>query len=1256
MKRVTVFIGALAGIVAVCPVAAEPQQRDGRQGIDCHFADDESREFLVDDGGGQGVGYSFSIDLDTEDHNSEDFCPHCGLAVFVVDPGIDYEEIELLGVNRNEVATLQQLAETLDALSQEDPAALAMELRPQLEGPDLAAFIAEVQRIQGRLQGLIGRLRTLESIQNLSFDFANTDLGDLARDLGLEMDSAFRADFNNPNDPRRNNSGVAVYSLQELLAAMALDNVPEPARDAVETVLSSIPSLPGAFEISGDDDSALRPVTFHGRDVNLTIEQRTYTVAGNNAALVEYTIVNDTQRVLPMVQVAMINDFDVPPASYDTETFFEPATSTIMVYDDLPYEDPVQHYWFGSTPVLPSPDGWVFANYNLDKNFSLAQYGSSRIEDNRLKFFLWHPDVSGDHDDAQGKSEKQGAVSLLSPRPMFPGERRKVAFCWAGARATSSAAAQAETLAVLTACKGMYGVLNPVCGNLQLEVGEECDDGNTDGGDGCAGDCRRETCGDGRVVGVETCDDGNNDDNDGCSATCQVERCGDAIQQQNEECDDGNNLNTDACLNSCRSASCGDGFVMAGCDPEVQDCDPCAGQTYCLSATIRFMSVEANRTGAFDDLLNINLDLRIGFNLTGFTSDQDLMRIDLDTAPVRIAWTGHRLAEELADGFSGSELLIRLAGMDSRIDLTGLQRAQRDGTVDLSLFGDMRFESANGVPVLDTVRFSGYSSLTLRQPRERLPTDHVIGEVNGMVESAMELPGGEACDDGNRNDHDACTNICRPARCGDGIVWYEGGEQCDEISPTCADCALVNLVACGDGDTDPGEACDDGNTDDGDGCSALCREEVCGDGIVQPGEACDDGNTDDGDGCDRSCVEEFCGDGTLQPGEECDADVNDQGPCTTACRDARCGDGIVYDGVEECDDGNLDAGDGCDASCVAEICGDGAPGPDEECDDGNDVAGDGCAPDCRAEYCGDRRPGPDEQCDDGNQVDGDGCNKDCLLENVDACGDGSVGRGEQCDDGNMVAGDGCDEYCQLEDIDACGNGVQDPGEACDDGNTDAGDGCSAFCTPEGCGDGIQQRGEGCDDGNTDPGDGCDARCEQEPSECGDGAQQPGEQCDDGNTDDGDGCSATCQLEDPDDANLRETCGDGDLDRGEQCDDGGRMDGDGCDETCQLEATVCGNGRIERGEQCDEGDDAPINGCGTDCRLETQPDPDPDPEPEPFCGDGIVQPNEGCDLGDANSDEPGAACPTDCAMFQDGGDPCGCQLERPSVWLPLLRRR
>jgi len=85
--------------------------------------------------------------------------------------------------------------------------------------------------------------------------------------------------------------------------------------------------------------------------------------------------------------------------------------------------------------------------------------------------------------------------------------------------------------------------LDPTCGDGIREAGEECDDGNTVGGDGCdscaieygfvchyrdgGSDCYAEGCGDGILVeagvGNEECDDNNLVDGDGCNASCDVE-------------------------------------------------------------------------------------------------------------------------------------------------------------------------------------------------------------------------------------------------------------------------------------------------------------------------------------------------------------------------------------------------------------------------------------------------------------------------------------------------------------------------------------------------------------------------------------------------------------------------------------------------------------------------------------------------------------------------------------------------------------
>ena len=107
------------------------------------------------------------------------------------------------------------------------------------------------------------------------------------------------------------------------------------------------------------------------------------------------------------------------------------------------------------------------------------------------------------------------------------------------------------------------------------------------------------------------------------------------------------------------------------------------------------------------------------------------------------------------------------------------------------------------------------------------------------------------------------------------------------------------------------------------GCKFACTvPAACGNGVLEPPEQCDDGNTAGGDGCDATCKTEFCGDGILQPSLQ-----------------------------EQCDDGNTAGGDGCDATCKTEFCGDGIlqPSLQEQCDDGNTAGGDGCDATCKIE-------------------------------------------------------------------------------------------------------------------------------------------------------------------------------------------------------------------------------------------------------------------------------------------------------------------
>jgi MYXO-CTERM domain-containing protein len=274
----------------------------------------------------------------------------------------------------------------------------------------------------------------------------------------------------------------------------------------------------------------------------------------------------------------------------------------------------------------------------------------------------------------------------------------------------------------------------------------------------------------------------------------------------------------------------------------------------------------------------------------------------------------------------------------------------------------------------------------------------------------------------------------------------------------------------------------------GGGVPGQACEATCGDGLVRGGEVCDDGDLDAGDGCSAAC--------TVEPGWTC---VGEASTCAPTC-----GDGLIR-GAEACDDGALAGGDGCSDACLIEAgwaC-DGEPSA--------------CSP-----GCGDGLIRGAEACDDGDQDDGDGCSAACTVEPgwtcegeasacSTTCGDGVRAATEACDDGDLDDGDGCSATCTIE-----------PGYACTDELGEV-----STCEP-GCGDGVRTAGEACDDGGLEAGDGCDATCEVEPgyacagslgepsecdTVCGDGVRTDDEFCDDGDLDGGDGCDATCRIED-----------------------------------------------------------------------------------------------------------------------------------------------
>jgi cysteine-rich repeat protein len=255
-----------------------------------------------------------------------------------------------------------------------------------------------------------------------------------------------------------------------------------------------------------------------------------------------------------------------------------------------------------------------------------------------------------------------------------------------------------------------------------------------------------------------------------------------------------------------------------------------------------------------------------------------------------------------------------------------------------------------------------------------------------------------------------------------------------------------------------GEQCDDGNTVSGDGCSDICKIEVlCGDTKIHvlAGEQCDDGNTTAGDGCSDTCQIEGASYVT-------EVEPNDA-PTPTSMNGYDGAVGSIFPKgdkdyfsfevvvpnssvVIKTTDGAGDCPAGFDSkiylynAALTLITTDDEGGVDS-CSLISPVLTAAASNLAVGTYL--------------VRVEEYFSNKTQPFYVLDyevkppGCGDLVVSPGEQCDDGNAVAGDGCSDTCQVEA--SCGDGVAHAvvGEQCDDTNTTDGDGCSASCQIEG---------------------------------------------------------------------------------------------------------------------------------------------------------------------------------------------------------------
>lgn len=324
--------------------------------------------------------------------------------------------------------------------------------------------------------------------------------------------------------------------------------------------------------------------------------------------------------------------------------------------------------------------------------------------------------------------------------------------------------------------------------------------------------------------------------------------------------------------------------------------------------------------------------------------------------------------------------------------------------------------------------------------------------------------GGEACDDGNTvyATGDSCTptcatpsacDVCSAAQCGDEVAAClgldgeaEAGPEAGTSRSTLCDALRVcvresacNLIPRHTSGIDGAyaENCYCGTAgvhcfDEPGAANGSCRREVeaalettdpevvlarfDGAGTSYPlFSAMKEALSCENAKCNGSCARvPECGNGHVE-------DRNLELTFVVKGEEVACDDALTITkrgcSFEECDDDNLEPGDGCDEHCLLEACGNYVVQAGEECDDGNHTDNDGCSSDCKAEStCGENGvEAPFEECDLPTDTP-DGSGKLCTVADY-------ASDPDQC---------GCDTRCHRN---VCGNGViQRPAEECDPPN------------------------------------------------------------------------------------------------------------------------------------------------------------------------------------------------------------------------------